>query len=95
MTTFIAVGILVASTLMEPDMQDNFHKSNIYQYNYQGEVMGVLPSLGKGPHSFLPVHLGPSQEAANLYPEMSFDEPAWYVYCKDGHGGISCFRPSQ
>ena len=80
---------------MEPDMHDNFHEDNIYQFNYRGEVVGILPGLGKGPHSFLPVYLEPCQEAANIYPEMNFNEPAWYVYCTDGHGGISCFRPIQ
>ena len=85
----------MASTLMEPDMVDNFHENNVYQFNYQGEVIGVLAGLGKGPHGFLPLFMGPSPDAANVYPEMNFDESAWYVYCRDGHGGISCFRPTQ
>lgn len=87
--------MLVAATLMDPDGEDNFHEENVFQFSYSGEVMGVLPGLGRGPHRFLPLYLPPSPRAAELFPEMAFDQPAWYVYCRDGHAGISCFRPNQ
>ncbi len=41
---------------------------------------------------FLPVLQRGDQNAARMYPEMELDKEAWYIYCKDGHGGICCFR---
>ncbi len=89
------MGILVAATLMHPDGADAFHEDNVYQFSYRGQLLGVLPGLGKAPHAFLPVYLPPSPEAVQAHPDMQFDSSAWYVYCKDGHGAISCFRPNQ
>ncbi|XP_077984009.1 uncharacterized protein LOC144438730 [Glandiceps talaboti] len=76
------VGFVVAVTLNEEE--DTFYKEYLYWYSNHGNLRGVLPFLGKGPHNFYSVHLSGK--------EGQLETQGWYLYFTDGYGAICCTK---
>ena len=87
-----AEGILVASSIN--GASDDYYQSNLYHISYSGVLKAVLPFLGKGPHSFFPIHLSENMDLSEKHPDMPYDEEGWYVVLRDGYGAICCVRIS-
>ena len=68
--------------------QEHF-REEMYWLSKEGRLVGVIPSLGCGPHGFLP--LCPDKDG-NL--SKQFDDTADHLllYYADGHGGICCSK---
>ncbi|OWF37297.1 hypothetical protein KP79_PYT12679 [Mizuhopecten yessoensis] len=75
-------GVLVSVT--QHVTLNNFPRETLYQFDYHGRLRGLLPGLGEGPRSFLPLMLPVSTEGAES------DKKAWHIYMRDGHDGILC-----
>ena len=83
---------------------DHF-REEVYWLSESGQLLGVLPALGKGPHGFfsatlssrpsLPVgHATPTAGLGAVTPtEDDSDDGGLYVFFSDGMGGIVCLRP--
>ena len=84
---------------------DNF-REEVYWLSESGKLLGVLPSMGIGPHGFFSIILSPRSlslhhgrvDAAALKDETSCDgyddSGGLYVFFNDGMGGIVCLRPT-
>lgn len=80
----------------------------MYWLSESGKLLGVLPSVGKGPHGFFSATLGPKSSSslhqgrvdATLKDDASYDDDddddsgGLYVFFNDGMGGIVCIRPT-
>ncbi|XP_060083182.1 uncharacterized protein LOC132562454 [Ylistrum balloti] len=75
-------GFLVSVT--QHDKADYLPRETLYHLDSSGRLQGLLPGLGKGPRSFLPLML--SAEGTES------DRKAWHIYLRDGHDGIMCIR---
>lgn len=73
---------------------DSF-RMELYLLSFDGSLLGILPSLGKGYHSFFSVALPPcyadplDKESEEVYAG------GVHVYFNDGLGGICCLRPQD
>ena len=85
---------------------DHF-REEIYWLSESGQLLGVLPSMGKGPHGFFSATLDPKSSSslhkrsggAILKDDASTgdcndDGGGLYVFFNDGMGGIVCLRPT-
>ena len=86
---------------------DNF-REEVYWLSESGKLLGVLPSVGKGPHGFFSATLGPRsssslhkqrvditlKEDANCDDNDDVDSGGLYVFFNDGMGGIVCLSPT-
>ena len=86
---------------------DHF-REEIYWLSESGQLLGVLPSVGMGPHGFFSATLGPKSSsllhkrsgAAILKDDANTDycddddSGGLYVFFNDGMGGIVCLRPT-
>ena len=85
---------------------DHF-REEVYWLSESGQLLGVLPSVGKGPHGFFSANLPPKSSssphnmsgAAILKDDASCDDDddnseGLYIYFNDGMGGIVCLRPT-
>ena len=84
---------------------DHF-REEIYWLSESGQLLGVLPSVGKGPHGFFSATLSPKSSsslykrngaATSLKDDASCDDDdsgGLYVFFNDGMGGIVCLRPT-
>ncbi|XP_070553711.1 uncharacterized protein [Ptychodera flava] len=77
-------GFVVVATLNHPD--DKPYRDHLYWYSTRGELRGVLPFLGKGPHSLYSVYLSGDENQA--------ETEGWYLYFTDGHGAICAAKLS-
>ncbi|XP_064615741.1 uncharacterized protein LOC135479766 [Liolophura sinensis] len=86
------VGFLVTAGVHSSNFA---YCENLYHVDYDGNVRGILPCLGLGPRSFFSF---PHQGRAVTSPggEMNSDQThplaGWYVYMRDGHGGLRPLR---
>ena len=95
----------IASVTQFPD----HFREEIYWLSESGQLLGVLPSVGQGPHGFFSATLSPksssslhktsveatSKDGAAGYDDDNDDDSAGlYVYFNDGMGGIVCLRPT-
>ncbi|CAC5399338.1 unnamed protein product [Mytilus coruscus] len=55
-----------------------------------GQLLGTIPFLGDSPFSFSPVFLDGDPSIQEKYP--GYGTAGWYVYMRDGHGGILCVK---
>ncbi|XP_070553713.1 uncharacterized protein [Ptychodera flava] len=76
------VGFVIVVTLNEET--DMNYRDHLYWYSTRGELRGVLPFLGKGPHSLYSVYLSGDENQA--------ETEGWYLYFTDGHGAICCIK---
>ena len=86
---------------------DHF-REEIYWLSDSGQLLGVLPSIGKGPHGFFSATLGPKslaslhkrreeailEDGTNTDGSDNDDGGGLYVFFNDGMGGIVCLRPT-
>ena len=84
---------------------DHF-REEVYWLSESGQLLGVLPSVGKGPHGFFSATLGPKSSnslhkrngAATFLKDDAGcdndDSGGLYVFFNDGMGGIVCLRPT-
>lgn len=88
---------------------DHF-REEVYWLSESGQLLGVLPSVGHGPHGFFSVTLGPSSKPSSslhVHPGSGVgiskedtddindtDDSGLYVFFNDGMGGIVCLRPT-
>ena len=87
---------------------DHF-REEVYWLSESGQLLGVLPSIGHGPHGFFSATLGPSSKPSSLLHPGSrrvgnskedmddvsdTDDSGLYVFFNDGMGGIVCLRPT-
>ncbi len=88
----ITEGFLIVASLLNPE---NLHfQETVYHYDYSGQIKGILPALGKGPHDFYSAYLPGDPGLIQAHKELPIDSPGWFVFFKDGYGGICCFRAS-
>lgn len=89
------VGFLVSTTLQVDTTK--FYRENVLHLDYKGQLLGVLPFLGPGPRRFCVTYLPGDPELTDTTPTLGL--PGWYVYMRDGHGGIlgvrltNCWEP--
>ncbi|XP_033739711.1 uncharacterized protein LOC117327011 [Pecten maximus] len=62
----------------------SFPRETLHHFDSRGRLQGLLPGLGKGPRSFLPLMLPIKTDGAES------DRKAWHIYMRDGHDGILC-----
>ena len=85
---------------------DNF-REEVYWLSESGKLLGVLPSVGKGPHGFFSATLGPKSSSSLRQGRVDTsratdascddggdDSGGLYVFFNDGMGGIVCVRPT-
>ena len=80
---------------------DHF-REEIYWLSEFGQLLGVLPALGKGPRGFLSATLDKSSKSsrqttcsvASGVDDDDDDDGGLYVFFNDGMGGIACLRPT-
>ncbi|XP_069131367.1 uncharacterized protein [Argopecten irradians] len=77
-------GFLVTWTQQYDSNKD--YEENLFYFNKESELLGVLPCLGKGPRSFSPLYLPGDPDTQTDFP--GYGLPGWYVYMRDGHDGI-------
>ena len=70
---------------------------------HAGQLLGMLPCLGAGPHSFISATLEPRPEPDRVtsfssgppQEETEVDDGSGlYVFFSDGQGGLCCVRPT-
>ena len=66
-----------------------------------GKLLGMLPCLGPGPHSFTSATLEPrastqlgGMAGSSCAEDEEDDGSGLYVFFSDGQGGVCCIRPS-
>ena len=79
---FSLAGFLITSGLF--DESDEVFDEQLFWFNLSGSLKGVLPILGKGPHSFFPLYVKQKDE------ERSPPRAILNVYFYDGRGGVCC-----
>lgn len=87
---------------------DHF-REEIYWLSESGQLLGVLPTVGKGPHGFFstvldksklsPSRTTPQPVAGEMQKGCGDDDDVdddggLYVFFNDGMGGIACLRPT-
>lgn len=89
--TLIICFMILADLLVSVTQHDNDHayyREHVLHYDLKGHIHGILPCLGRGSRSFLPVYLYGEQEGEER-------QAGWHVYMRDGRGGILCVRLNQ
>ena len=79
-------GFVVASSMMSP--KAHYYNASIFYFTNNGQLVSVLPFVGKGPYNFCPVFLKANPEMVKK--QACFADSGWYLVLKDGHGGICC-----
>jgi hypothetical protein len=64
-------------------------REEMYWLNTEGRLLGVIPSLGCGPHYFLPLFQEKDGQLVQAYSETVGDVLLYYT---DGHGAVCCAR---
>ncbi|XP_021362010.1 uncharacterized protein LOC110455905 [Mizuhopecten yessoensis] len=62
------------------------YREHVFQVDYDARLRGMLPFLGYGPRSFLPVYLPGDSDIQAKHP--GHGQAGWYVFMRDGHEGI-------
>ena len=75
---------------------DHF-REDMYWLSTSGELLGVLPAVGKGPHGIISAVLKSNcTSLSSLKPTTHTEEEdngGLYVFFNDGMGAIACLRP--
>jgi hypothetical protein len=74
-------GALVTTGLFMSDDPD--FTEQLLWLSITGELKGILPILGLGPHAFFPLSLRPK-------PDLQVKRSGLHIYFCDGRGGICC-----
>ena len=82
---------------------DHF-REEVYWLSESGQLLGVLPAVGKGPHGFFSAILANSKSSSSsvvspsvagvVQEEDADGDGGLYVFFNDGMGGIACLRPT-
>ena len=75
---------------------DHF-REEIYWLSESGQLLGVLPAVGRGPRGFFSVTLDKSSKPSSSSVsggDEDGDDGGLYVFFDDGMGGIACLRPT-
>ena len=86
---------------------DHF-REEIYWLSESGQLLGILPAVGKGPHGFFSTvldksklsttHTAPQPVVGEMQKDQKDcgddDDRGLYVFFNDGMGGIACLRPT-
>ncbi|XP_021362009.1 uncharacterized protein LOC110455904 [Mizuhopecten yessoensis] len=85
-TCFISqqVGVLFGWSHSKETAED--YREHVFQVDYDARLRGVLPFLGYGPRSFLPVYFRGDSDIQAKHP--GHGQAGWYVFMRDGHEGI-------
>ena len=75
------LGYLVASSVFH-----NRQREDVYWLSREGRLLGVIPCLGSGPHSFCTNFL--EHKSSSEDEDLS----GTYTFFNDGYGGISSVR---
>ena len=76
------LGYLVVSSVFH-----NRQREDVYWLSREGRLLGVIPCLGSGPHSFCTKFLEHKSSS-----EDDEDPSGTYTFFNDGYGGISSVR---
>ena len=87
---YISASFVVTASIFQAD--DSFYTEELYHINFRGQILGMLPCLGKHPHKFCSAFIRANEHLHAKYSELGFDTPGWYLLFKDGHGGICCIH---
>ncbi|VDI11955.1 Hypothetical predicted protein [Mytilus galloprovincialis] len=82
-------GFLV-SWRHEKEIVHKYSRQHLFHFSTEGQLLGTIPFLGDSPFSFFPVFLDGDPNIQEKYP--GYGTPGWYVYMRDGHGGILCIK---
>ncbi|XP_065178328.1 uncharacterized protein LOC135809001 [Sycon ciliatum] len=99
-------GLLVCATQLRSARKGNgFCREELYWFSEDGRLLGFLPMLGSGPHSFYPVlscsltpassptsPTSPSFATAEGSSQRRIDQEGLRVYFSDGHGAFACAK---
>lgn len=83
----ITGGYLVSASIFRN--KDGPYRENLYHFDHRGQLLGVLPSLGRGPRSMFSVFL-PGDLDLSAKHSGRIGQKGWHVYMRDGHDGIIC-----
>ena len=89
-STIISASFVVTASICEAG--DVFYTEDLYHINFRGQLLGILPCLGKHPHKFFSAYLRANGDLHAKYPELGYDKGGWYLFFKDGLGGICCIH---
>ncbi|CAC5399341.1 unnamed protein product [Mytilus coruscus] len=67
-----------------------YSRQHLFHFSTEGQLLGTIPFLGDSPFSFSPVFLDGDPSIQEKYP--GYGTAGWYVYMRDGHGGILCVK---
>lgn len=84
---FITGGYLVSASIFRN--KDGPYRENLYHFDHRGQLLGILPSLGRGPRSMFSVFL-PGDLDLSAKHSGRIGQKGWHVYMRDGHDGIIC-----
>ncbi|XP_052073415.1 uncharacterized protein LOC127711415 [Mytilus californianus] len=82
-------GFLV-SWRHDKEISHKYSRQHLFHFSTEGQLLGTIPFLGDSPFSFFPVFLDGDPNILEKYP--GYGTPGWYVYMRDGHGGILCVK---
>ncbi|VDH98621.1 Hypothetical predicted protein [Mytilus galloprovincialis] len=82
-------GFLV-SWRHEKEIVHKYSRQHLFHFSTDGQLLGTIPFLGDSPFSFSPIFLDGDPNIQEKYP--GYGTPGWYVYMRDGHGGILCVK---
>ena len=77
------LGYLVATSVFH-----NRQREDVYWLSREGRLLGIIPCLGSGPHSFCTKFL----EEPKSPKEDEEDVSGTYTFFNDGYGGISSVK---
>ncbi|XP_050413870.2 uncharacterized protein LOC126828251 [Patella vulgata] len=78
------LGFLI-STTQHYNISDHY-REQVFHYNFDGVLLGVLPFLGPGPRDMFTLYLSGDTKTTQRYSRLG--QQGRYVFMRDGHGGI-------
>ncbi|XP_063396242.1 uncharacterized protein LOC134680892 isoform X1 [Mytilus trossulus] len=83
-------GFLVSWKHISERVNDLYAREHLFHFSPDGKLLGIISFLGTSPFSFSPVFLDGDLGIKEKY--LGYGRPGWYVYMRDGHGGILCVK---
>ena len=94
-----SAGFVVTASIFEsPNLP--MYRENLYWFDGNGNIRGIHPFLGPGPHGLYAVHLQEPITKSKNALELSIEERGlltkqWYLYFTDGLGAICCIKLNE